>query len=181
MKVACNKFVLRQTAASEFSHFDGTWEQLIGLVLDFFSKAKPGYRDGVIMVPVPADRFYSPVVQLKEGDVLVSEFKARRPGETPRKGVARLIGGEKTKAEVVMIVLYNHEVLAADNDATTDADWEIVSINAGISEGEPPTPETLMANHFGADGGTATLWGAEEFQHNLQVSYDYWKDKAMRG
>ena len=57
--VGVNFFVRRQTAQSRFSHFVGSWGELLCLVAKHFSQAKPGYRDGVMMVPVPPERFFS--------------------------------------------------------------------------------------------------------------------------
>ena len=43
------------------------------------------------------------------------------------------------------------------------------------------TPATLMANHFGIDGGTETHMSPAEFEAALKASYLYWWDKGILG
>jgi hypothetical protein len=87
---------------------------------------------------------------------------------------------EKTPAVGVDVVLYRKDVLAEGNESTTDCDWEIVSINGRITEEEQPIhPDTLIANHFELDGGTATGMDSVEFVEALRKSVMYWKNKAM--
>jgi hypothetical protein len=57
---------------------------------------------------------------------------------------------------------------------------EIISVNArSTDEPEPMHPNTLMANHFHASGGTNTMMGDALFMAKLSASFNYWKDKAM--
>jgi len=82
----------------------------------------------------------------------------------------------------VDVVLYRKDVLAENKENTTDAEWEIVSINASPEEGELPImPDTLIANHFQLSGGTATNMSDSEFVEALKKSVLYWKDKALVG
>ena len=84
--IAVSNFVKRQTKASEFSHFEGTWDELCLLAQKhFYDNKSAATRQDVVLVPVPADRFYSGIVSLQEGDKLVGVYKARQPGEQPRK------------------------------------------------------------------------------------------------
>jgi hypothetical protein len=178
MKTDFNKFVRRQTTQSPFSHWTHDDASLLALVEANFDRAKPGYRDGVILVPVNPSGFFSSVIALKAGDKLTGEYKARREGEEPRQSV--YAQGDKIPALSVDIVLYRNDVLG--DDATTEADWEIVSINASPTEGEAPIqPMTLIANHYGIDGGTPTNMSAEQFEAALRESVLYWKDKALAG
>lgn len=180
MKIAFNNFARRQTADSPFSHWTLFDDALISQVQENFGKAKPGYRDGVILVPVDPEGFFSSVVKLNEGDKLEGEFKARRVGEDPRKTLHAK--GQKIPAKSVDVVLYRKDVLAENKENTTDAEWEIVSINASPEEGELPImPDTLIANHFQLSGGTATNMTDSEFVEALKKSVLYWKDKAMVG
>lgn len=180
MTIEFNSFVRRQTVESPFSHWtlsDGTLLELVQANLD---KAKAGYRDGVILVPVPAEGFFSSVIQLQAGDKLHGEFKARRDGEEPRKTLHAV--GQKIPAKSVDVVLYSKAVLAEGKENSTDADWEIVSINASPEAGDLPImPDTLMANHFKLSGGTATNMSDSEFVAALRQSVLYWKDKALVG
>lgn len=184
--IGTNDFVRRQTAESEYTHFDDggpadtTWDRVAALAAEHFDRARPGYRDGVVCVPVPPDGFFTGVVRLREGDRLVGTYAARRPGEEPRKELRadRLEG--KGPCVGVDVVLYRRDVLAEGGEATTDCDWEIVSVNGRVTEEEAPIePMTLIANHFLVDGGTATNMTAEQFEAALRESVLYWKDKAL--
>lgn len=193
--IGVNDFVRRQTADSEFTSFEGSLETVALLAVEFFNEAKPGYKDGVCLVSVPPEGFYTGVVELSEGDPLVGTYKARRSGEEPRKTTRVPLTGErdlgrgilnpkvfweKTPAVAVDVVLYRKEVLAEGDEATTDCDWEIVSINGRITEEDQPIhPDTLIANHFELDGGTATGMDSVEFVEALRKSVLYWKNKAM--
>lgn len=178
MKIDFSSFVRRQTAESQFTHWTLSDEEVLSRVNNGFENRKAGYRDGVVLVPVPPDGFFTSVVKLKEGDKLEGEFRARREGEEPRKSVCAK--GDKTPAKSVDVVLYRKDVLAEGNENSTDADWEIVSINASPEEGELPImPDVLIANHFVLSGGTATNMSDSEFVETLRKSVLYWKDKAL--
>lgn len=181
--IAINSIVRRQTVDSPYSHYIGSEQDLVDLVENNMcpDNCKAGYRDGVLSVSVPPKGFFTGVVTLEEGDKLVGEYRRRVPGETPRKTlrVSRLLAA-KSPAIAVDIILYRHDVLAEKNEFDTNADWEVVSINARITKKDQPIrPMTLLANHYGADGGTATKLTAVEFEKRLQKSYEYWQDKAM--
>jgi len=176
MKVfGINTLALRQTPESKYSHFAGTWEELKSLVEGNFGQAKPGYRDGVILVSVPAEKFFSGVVEITPDTPLRAVFSARRKGEDPYVQV-EAVGGEKLPAKVVEVICYRHDVLGSD--ASTDAEWEVVSLNARpTDEPEPPTPVAMARNLLELSGGTKATYTAEE----LARSIIYWSKRAMRG
>src|SRR3989344_4243873 len=116
--IGINTLALRQIPESKYSHFAGTSEELSSLVEGNFDQAKPGYRDGVVLVSVPADGFFSGVVEVTPGTPLKAEFSARRKGEEAYVQVTAL-GGKKVPAKVVEIVCYRHDVLGID--ASTEA------------------------------------------------------------
>lgn len=183
LKVGINEFVKRQTIASRFSHYVGTFEELAQLAETYVNKwdttSRKGYRDGVWEVDVPPAGFYSAVVQLKEGDKLVGCYEARRQGEIPRRHIG-VLHGDKLPAKAVTLILYSHDVLAENNEQSTECPLELISINARPTiEPEPINPGTLMANHFKEDGGTDTKMTDSEFVQALKISTSYWKDKAM--
>lgn len=180
-----NNFVLRQTATSRFTSFDGSWGELAAMAEKAMAggNTSPGYRDGVVLAHVPAtavERFRSGVVMLESGARLVGSYEPRREGEEPRKHVGvEASGGSKIPCKAVDIVLYRRDVLG-DDVTHEDSEWEIVSVNGRPTEGEQPmAPETLIANHFEMDGGTATGMSDSEFVAALRASVMYWKDKAM--
>lgn len=177
--IALSTFVSRQTKDSPFSYFSGGSEELLALI--DITKAKPGYRDGVVTVSVAAAGFFSGVVRLSEGDALVGAFKSRREGEAPRKQIGAP-GRNKLPAQSVQIILYRHDVLAEGNERSCEAEWEVISINASAMDGEEPFhPDTLLANHFGGAevGGTATRMTDAEFVSALRTGYAYWRDRVM--
>jgi hypothetical protein len=182
-KIGTNAFVKRQTADSNFSHFEGSWDELEHLIEEYFGVAVPGYRDGVCLVPVPFGGFKSGVVELTADTPLKATFEARRANEDAFVQVVAL-NGEKLPAKAVNVVLYRHDVLAVDSDATLDADgnhayeWEIISINAQpAEEEEPPTPMAMARNFLALPGGTKAEYTAEEFARAIV----YWSRRAMRG
>lgn len=173
-------FAARQTPESRFSHFEGTETELLTLVSRCFDMAKPGYRVGVLCIPVPHSMFRTGIVQLESGMELTGGFEARREGEDPRKFVTAK--GEKLPAKHVEIILYHRDVLAEDKDYEPIADWEIISINASPTEQPVPVPpNALIANHFGLSGGTDTGMSSEAFESALRQSVNFWRDKAMCG
>ena len=186
--VVVNKFVLRQTAESPFSHFagEGGWDTLVSRTLDSMDKglAKRGYRDGVLEVVIDPTGIMSGVVVLTDGAELTGSFKARRAGEAPRKTILAK-GASKMPAATASIILYRADVLAEGGDNTLPADsggWEVISLNAAPIEGDMPIdPMVLMHNHFGSDGGTATGLSDVEFVALLRKGFDFWKDKALAG
>lgn len=180
--IAISEFVRRQTPTSRFSHFEGEWEKVRQLAVEHFDQATSGYRDGVLLVPVPPEGFYSSVAILQDGDILGGRYERRQAGEDPRKSVGAIAqpGQKKLPAKSVNIILYRHDVLAENNEHSCDAEWEIISINASPVDGEMPMqPETLMANHFQISGGTATQMTDAEFVAELRRCFEWWSDKAL--
>lgn len=173
--IVCNSFVKRQTENSKFSHFNGTWSELEKLVKDNFSKAVQGYKPGVLLVPVPPDKFMSGVVEITPETKFSVTYAPRREGEDPYLQIAAK-GGKKAHAKNVNIVLYSHDVLAENNENDTDADYEIISINARPTEKEEPmTPITMARNMAGLSGGTKATYTAEQFVESIL----YWNSRAM--
>jgi hypothetical protein len=180
MNIHINSFVRRQTADSGFSHWTISDEELIRRIKSFPQAGwLTGYREGVYLVPVSPDGFFSGVVKLQEGDKLVGEYVARQKGEEPRQ-MRYALTGQKMPAKLVYIVLYAHHVLAENNENETDADFEVISVNASSDFEEAPIPVgALLANHFGLSGGTNTNMSDSEFVQALKKSVLYWKDKAL--
>jgi len=171
-KIGVNKFVLRQTPEAPYSHYEGTWEDLVALVEANFFRAKEGYKKGVALVPVPPEGFWSSTVPVTSETELRAIFQARREGEAKFLSV-RAKGG-KAPAKFVFVVLYSKTVLGAE--ATTDAVWEIVSINARETEEEEPMdPMTMARNFLELPGGTKGDFTAEQFAKSIV----YWSTRAL--
>jgi len=183
-------FVKRQTMQSEFSSFlHDDFREVLRRVKQNWPARQQGYRSGVVLVPIEDTLgFFTSTCLLQEGDQLAGSYRARHPGELPRKATG-VVDGQKTPAKRVDIVCYHRDTLAESNENTVlekrndFAEWEVVSINASICDGaEPMTPGTLMANHFHTigsnDGGTSTKMDDATFVAALQESYLYWRDKS---
>lgn len=171
--IGMNVFATRQTKNSRFSYYDGSEEVLLRLVVEHFPENKSGYKDGVVLVPVPPEGFFSGVVALDEATPLKATFQVRRKGEEPYVDVYA-VSGKRLPAKVVDIVLYRHDVL--EGDASTDCEWEIVSINArSTEEPEPMTPMAMARNFLELPGATKANYTAEEFARSIA----YWSKHAM--
>jgi hypothetical protein len=198
-RILFNSFVRRQTAGSRFGHTNLTDDQVLAAIEANWDKRKQGYREGVVLVPVPPQGWFSGTVDLKEGMTLKATYEPRKAGERPRLHVGlqppiktRPDGsiyedyeGAKQPAAAVDIVLYASTVLAEDGDNQLPAEpdnWEIISLNPRLCvEEEPIQPGVLMANHFHDDGGTHTLMSAEAFVEALRKSRAYWNGKITLG
>ena len=63
--------------------------------------------------------------------------------------------GSLFKQGLVSLILYRHDVLVENNENTTNADWELISINAIPREKKMPIgPVTMMRNQLDLNGGT---------------------------
>ena len=178
---AVNPFARRQVANSRFSHFSGTEQELLNRVAEAFASFD-GSTSGVVVLPVPADGFFTGHALAQPGMKLEAKFESRRPGEAPRFHMGRLPeGGDyeaaKVPAVAVNIVLYPSAMLAPNGDNSLPAEpgnFEVVSINARPTlEEEPIAPEALIANHLGEDGGTDHGLTDAEFVARLKASRAY--------
>lgn len=146
--------------------------------------AHKGYREGVCLLPVhplvfkglPALK--SRVVRVSPDTQFVTACKSRVEGEKPRKKTMALVD-QLTDARYITAVLYHKDVLAEDNDRSTECEWEVVALLCQMDPEEPMNTSTLMANHFKADGGTATLMSPAQFEQELRKSYNYWRDRSF--
>lgn len=180
-KVAAGEFVKRQTPESGFSHYEGSWEELEGMVHTSMMKeqcVRPGYKDGVILVDLTAGyehrKFYSALIELNEDTKLRAEYSSRRIGEAPFIRIGAK--APKQLAKYVTFVCYRHDVLDENNERETDAEWEIVAIKARVTEEEEPMdPYTMARNFLHLKGGTKGDFTAEQFAKSIL----YWNNHCM--
>ena len=189
MTVVINEFVKRQTPNSGYSYrsglgWDCDWDDVLDDIMSNFDKAYTGSISGVLYVPLDPEKYRTAVRVLEDGAELYGRFKVREGQEgkeEPRKSFRTCIqGGDDAK--VAYAVLYSSAKLEEQHRQLepVEGNWELISINASPVEGEMPIhPETLMHNHFGSSGGSATGMSDEEFLKQLRESFDWWKDKAM--
>ena len=159
--IGISEFVKRQTKDSQFTHFDGTWYELEKLLTDLwkaddFIEVKDGYREGVKLVSVNPNRFFTYTdFPMFEGMKMDCKW-AKVPGREhePAKLQVQILE-PKIKCRYVDIVIYRKDVLEEDGDAVTGADWDVVSINGRLKrEPHPMDPMTIVRNWKHLPGGT---------------------------
>jgi hypothetical protein len=155
------KFVKRQSEASTFTHYKGSWSDLANRTAEEFKAGNytKGYRDGVYLVRMPKHEvglFYTfDAYPMFEGMKLDAKW-ARVPGREhePAKLQIKILE-PKIPCRFVDIVIYRKDVLEEDGDDCTGADYDIVSINGRLAKDPPPIdPMTLVRNWLHLKGGT---------------------------
>ena len=195
--ISINPFCLRQVEvnnSSAFGGFTGTAEELQGILNClpvFLSKGVEIiriYADDPILANTKGQFICTFGVVLPDEEVSTS-YEARRPGEQP-VAVKTITRAARPGATTIDLVFYSHQALEAD--ASSDADYELVSINTmptmlAQGEKEPMTPETLWRNYLakipgcpaGVGGTYRPEWDDEEvFRKELSLAETYWADKA---
>ena len=89
----------------------------------------------------------------------------------------RALNGTPAAAVYVDFILYRHDVLAENNEQTTNADWELISFNV-LPEGfndMPMGPVTMMRNQLELPGGTAAHYSSDEWA----TSVKFWQQYAF--
>ena len=180
-KVAVNEFVRRQIAGSGKTYsLLLSFEQIAAHASEQLNKGnfEQGYRDGVIIVNADPDytqQFKCPFVKINKDTKLKAEFVFRRENEEPYIQV-RALNGNPLIAGKVEFILYHHDVLAENNEHSTDAEWELISIHAlpeGI-EKLPMGPVTMMRNQLELKGGTTASYSSEEWAQAVK----FWQNFA---
>lgn len=174
INIAMSDFVKRQTKESRFGYFNGTNEELLTLISDNFYLAKDGYRDGVILIPLSPNKFFTSMCKVEKDSILETKVVARVEGEQPVR-VTTIKNAKKVPAKYVDIVLYRKDVLAENNENSTDADWEVISINASLVENMPMHFTTMARNMLNKQGGTKAEYSGQQFAESIW----FWKDYVM--
>ena len=175
MIVSVNEFVKRQTKFSGKTYSEE-------LSFDFFAKHaeqkiinndfKQGYRPEVIIVKLDkkyVNKVICPYVRITKSTKLSAQFVRRRENEEPYIQI-RALNGKLIKAGSVELILYHHDILYENDENTTDAEWELISINAlpmGI-ESMPMGPITMMRNQLELIGGTKAKYSSDEWAESVQ-------------
>lgn len=173
--IGWSEFAIKQHAEGMGnSFFTISHEKVLDLVKENWDKRTPGAGevglDRKILVPVPAEGFFMPIVDLVDGMPLRAEVVRRQPHEDPYVDVyidyfdAKAQGLEAKPANFVNIVLYSVEALLENNGTrSTEADWEIVCVLASKTQSEPMMPLTMARNFLEMAGGTFTSYTALQF------------------
>ena len=180
MKVAVNDFVLRQTKDSGKTYsYSLTFEQISKhaeerMLSGFY---KDGYRNGIRIVEVDPklnDQFFCPFVKVTNEIILEANVVKRQDFEESYIQV-RALNGAPLKAGAVELILYRKDILLENKENTTDAEWELISINA-IHEGVENLPMgyvTMMRNQLDLPGGTDAIYSSDEWAESVYFSQKY--------
>tara|TARA_R100001086_G_scaffold249770_1_gene190820 strand:+ start:1870 stop:2406 length:537 start_codon:yes stop_codon:yes gene_type:complete len=164
-----------------------TWDELADSArFAFYAGKSSRFQPRALEVQVNPNECFTGIVALNHGDELVASFESRREGEAPRKvlqAANKGAGTHKMQAKSAYVVLFPSTLLAETGDnelEPVEGNWEIISLNASPTKKDTPIdPDTLMHNHFGSDGGTATGLSDAAFVKALRESFRFWQDKAM--
>ena len=180
MTVSVNDFVRRQVSNSGKTYAKTlSFGQVADHAKDQMERNmfKEGYRDGVRLVMVAqslVSDFVCPFVELNETTRLISKIVRRQPQEEPYVQT-RAMNGVPVKTGKVELILYRHDVLIENNENTTSADWELISMNA-IPEGLrslPMGPVTMMRNQLNLMGGTKASYSSSDWAESVNFWQKY--------
>ena len=180
MKVQVNNFVKRQTKSSGKAYSEE-------LSFDFFAKYAQkkliknefieGYRPEVRIVKLEnkyVHKVFCPYVRITKETRLSAKVVKRREDEDFYIQV-RAMNGNLVGSGSVDLILYRNDILLENNENTTNADWELVSINA-IPKGVksmPMGPITMMRNQLELNGGTKAEYSSDEWAKSVQFWQTY--------
>ena len=175
MNVAVNDFVHRQVQGS-----GKTYSKTISfdsIAHNAEAQMEKGYRDGVRVVHADesiVEDFICPLVKVDEHTQLVVKLVRRRPEENPYLQI-RAVNGTPLHARAVDLIVYRHDVLAENQEYSTNADWELISIHAvpkGV-EALPMGPVTMMRYQLKFTGGTEAVYKTEEWAESVRFWQEY--------
>jgi len=179
-KVGVNDFVRRQIEGSGKTYSKSmTFEEIAKHAEEqmFRNAFAEGYRKGVLVVNADnsiIDNFICPFVLIKQDTLLISKFVKRQENEEPFIQT-RALNGSLLKTGKVELILYRHDVLKENNENTTKAEWELISINS-VPEGidkMPIGPVTMMRNQFNLNGGTKAFYSSNEWANSVRFYQQY--------
>ena len=180
IQLEVNDFVRRQVEGSGKTYAkDLTFEEIVNHASDRFASGyfREGYRDGVVIVEAADEmtsHFVCPYVKIDQTTELKAESFRRQEGEEPYIQIRAAIGSPLPVGKVEFI-LYRHDVLAENNENTTDAEWELISIQA-VPEGVdqlPMGPVTMMRNQLELPGGTKANYSSEQWAEAVRFWQKY--------
>ena len=178
--VAVNSFVKRQVKGSGKTYSKTMSFKSIALHAEIQMKKgsfTEGYREGVRIIHSDSsiiDDFVCPFVLINEETQLISRIVKRNKDEEPYIQT-RALNGDPIDTGKVDLILYRHDVLKENKENTTNAEWELVSINA-IPKGLdslPMGPVTMMRNQLCLVGGTKAFYASNEWAQSVEFYQKY--------
>ena len=182
MKVGVNDFVRRQIQGSGKTYsYTLTFEEIAAqaekrMLLGFY---REGYRDGVRIIDVDpklSGQFFCPYVKVTNETILEATVVKRQEFEESYIQI-RALNGTPLKPSSVELILYRHDVLLENNEYTTNAELELISINAlpdGVKD-LPIGPVTMMRNQLEKPGGTKGEYPSDKWAESV----DFWQQYAI--
>lgn len=166
---------LREVTSLGNARFDGSHEDLLKLAHEHFENNEPGTGsvDGdVLLVNVPSTGFRTNIAPITADNAFQVEIieTSRVDGEAAVPLLTIYTDECFPPAEFVKLVLYRADVLERDSDRASDAEWELVAINAQPEADTPMHPETMKRNALDQIGGTLREYTAEEWER----AESYW-------
>lgn len=176
-KIAISDFQ-RKSRRTKYGVDGKKWPEIIKLVKENWDKQVSGtgsVNNDTILVPVPADSFTTSILTITPE--LVDQVETieyiRRKGEEPVP--YKIIRVDSyPPAKVVKVVVYRADVLAKDNDRSSDAEWEIVAVLRQPEENVPMDLETMKRNSENKAGGTYREYTKEQWDSAEQ----FWNTHA---
>lgn len=179
-KVAVNTFVHRQIKGSGKTYSKTlTFEDIASDAEKQMAKKhfEEGYRDGVRIVRASTKNikyFHCPFVKIDKSTELISRVVKRQDNEEYYIQT-RAKSGKNLEAGKVEYILYRHDVLLENNENSTSADWELISIHSvpkGIDK-MPMGPVTMMRNQLNLEGGTRAKYPSDEWAESVYFWQKY--------
>ncbi len=178
--VEVNEFVKRQVKGSGKTYSESlSFREIAKHAQEQMEKNifKVGYRKGVRIVRVDksiVDRFVCPFVKITSETKLVSRLIKRQCHEEPYIQT-RALNGVLLQAGKVELILYSNKVLKENNENSTNAEWELISINSvpvGVTH-LPIGPVTMMRNQLNLNGGTKGNYSSDDWAKSIRFYQRY--------
>ena len=178
--VEVNEFVRRQVKGSGKTYSESlSFREIAEHAQEQMEKNifKAGYRKGVRVVKVNkslVDKFVCPFVKITSETKLVSRLIKRQCNEEPYIQT-RALNGMLLQAGKVELILYSNKVLKENNENSTNAEWELISINS-VPEGVshlPIGPVTMMRNQLNLNGGTKGNYSSDDWANSIRFYQKY--------
>ena len=178
--VEVNEFVRRQVKGSGKTYSESlSFREIAEHAQEQMEKNifKAGYRKGVRVVKVNkslVDKFVCPFVKITSETKLVSRLIKRQCNEEPYIQT-RALNGMLLQAGKVELILYSNKVLKENNENSTNAEWELISINS-VPEGVshlPIGPVTMMRNQLNLNGGTKGNYSSDDWAKSIRFYQRY--------
>ena len=180
-KVAVNDFVRRQIKGSGKTYSKSlSFEEIAADAESQMIKGhfEEGYRDGVRIIIGSQNlltEFICPFVKIDNDIELISKVVCRQEGEEPYIQI-RAKTGTPVELGRIEYILYRNDVLAENNEQSTNEKWELISFHAipkGIDK-LPMGPVTMMRNQLELLGGTKAYYSSEEWAESVR----FWQEFA---